>query len=232
MDQDDLFAAYYTQYRTEADTPNSSDDEYVIFTGLANEAINRWSNYENTFWKELYQTAQLEGDGDLIVVAGTTEYGTPDNMKEAGGYVHLFDDQGVTQVRIPILEPQDAQFKRDNQSYAYFIGDPNNGYTLILNPVPIDSWVGLNINYVYYKKATKFAAGDGGGGANLTEMFDPYFIVHRSLASRFRGSRNPYYTSAKNDAEDVLSTMQMRNNSGTWSDPWSLADNSSGRFGS
>lgn len=226
MDLDELFEAYYTLYRVEADVPNSEDDEYKVFVGLAEEATNRWANFDNTFWKELYQTLQVSGDGDLLLVAGQNEYLCPDDMRVAGGFVRLSDANGVTRLRIPIIEPQDAQFLSDMKKYAFFTGDPNNGFTLNINGDITTDMDGLNINYVYYRKPTILV-----GGADLPEMSQPYFIVHRALANRFRGSRNPYYQSAKNDAEDVLKTMQMENNSGNWSDPWKLADNSSGRFG-
>lgn len=228
MNQDELFAAYYLQYRTEADTPNSEDDEYKVFTGLANEGINRWSNYDNTFWKELWQTLQISGDGDLNLVAGQNEYECPEDMRIAGGKIRVFDNNGATQMRIPIIEPQDAQFMGDMASYAFFTGDPNNGFTLTINGEISVDMDGLNMNYIYYRKPDLLTAG---GGTDLPQMSQPYFIVHRALANRFRGSRNPYYQSAKNDAEDILKTMQMENNSGTWADPWKLADNSTGRFG-
>lgn len=221
MDFDAIFAAYYVQYRTEAVTPTSADDEYTIGMALANEAVNRWANYDNTYWKELFTTLQISGDGDNLLASGTTEYETPEDMREAGGSIRVFDSTGATQLWIPIIEPQDAQFRSDNSNYAYFIGDPNNGYTLNLNPVPVDRLIGMGFDYVYYKKPTIFAT-----GTDLTEMSEPYFIVHRMLANRFRGSRNPYYASAKTDAEDVLRTMQLENNSGTWADPWKLSDNS------
>lgn len=227
MDLSDLFAAYYIQYRTEAVTPNSSSDEFIIFTGLANEAINRWANYDNTFWKELYTTNQIDDSGDTLIAANTQQYETSATFRIAGGFVRLFDNLGNTQVRLPIIEPQDVQFQADIALYAWFQGDPNNGFTLNINPTPISSWVGLNIDYVFYQIPNLLA-----NATDLPQMSQPYFIVHRSLANRFRGSRNPYYQAAKNDAEDVLKTMQMENNSGNWADPWKLADNSGGTFGS
>lgn len=227
MTKDELFAAYYMQYRTEADTPNSSDDEYVIFAGLSSEAINRWSNYENTFWKELWNTLQLSGGGDSVVKDGVTEYVCPDDMRIAGGKIRIFDPAtGQTKARINIIEPQDVQFQSDFSSYAYFIGNPSSGFTLNMNPEPQSPLIGMSMNYIYYKKPALLVA-----ASDVPDMSQPYFIVHRSLANRFRGSRNPYYTSAKNDAEDILQTMKMENDSGTWADPWKMADNSSGRFG-
>lgn len=226
MDLDSLFSAYYSLYRTEADTPASSDDEYIVFKALSKEAINRWANYDNTFWKELYQTLQRSEDGENKLVSGQNEYTTPEDMRVAGGFLRIYDDNGTTQRRIKIIEPQDTQFQTDTTPYCYFVGNPNSGFTLNINgDIPAEQ-AGLNMDYVYYKKPVVLTAGN-----DTPDMSQPYFIIHRSLANRFRGSRNPYYQSAKNDAEDILRTMQIENNSGNWADPWKLADNSSGRFG-
>lgn len=227
MNFDAIFKAYYTLYRTEADTPNSADDEYTVALSLANEAVNRWANYDDTYWKELFTTLQTEQDGDLVIATGTTSYATPANMKEAGGFVRVLNSDGATVRRYTIIEPQDAQFKQDQATYCYFTGDPNNGFTLHLNPAPDSSINGFSMDYIYYKKPTEFDT-----GTDVCEINQPYFLVHRMLGNRFRGSRNPYYDSAIRDAEDVLKTMQLNNNSGNWADPWKLADNSGSAFGS
>lgn len=225
MNFDQIFAAFYTQYRGEAQTPASTDPEYTIGLALANEAVNRWQNYDGTYWKELFTSLINEGEGTTVTV-GVTDYTVPDNFKEAGGYVRLVANNGTTVRRYKIIEPQDIQFRGDHEQYAVFIGDPGNGYTMRLNPAPDAAVAGNLVDYVYYKKATLFTS-----GGSVTEMSAPYFVVHRMLANRFRTSRNPYYNSAKQDAEDALKTMQMDNNSGSWADPWKLADNSGTVFG-
>lgn len=227
MTYTELFAAYYSQYRAEATIPASTDDEYIIGMRLANEAVNRWANYDNVYWRELFDTNLTDGSGDQTIVTGQTQYTAPDNMREAGGFIKVLSATGTTVRTYPILEPQDAQFRSDSASYAYFTGDVSNGYTLNLNPAPDASVSGLRIEYVYYKLPTLFAA-----GGDVSEMSQPYFIVHRMLANRFRASRNPYYTDAVADAEDILKTMQMDNNSGNWAAPWKMADNSGAQFGS
>ena len=227
FDFNDIFAQYYSLYRGEADTPASTDDEYTVALALSKEAITRWANYDGTYWKELFTTAGTNGTGAaLTVVTGTTDYAAPTAMREAGGFVRVKDADGFTVQSYGILEPEQVQFRNDLATYAYFTGDPNNGFTLHLNPAPDASLNGLTLDYTYYKKPTYFTT-----GASKTEMADPMFIVHRMLANRFRVSRNPYYNSAKMDAEDVLKTMQMDNNSGNWADPWSLADNSGSTWG-
>lgn len=226
MTFDELFEAYYAQYRAEADTPASTDDEYPVAMRLANEAVNRWQNYDNTMWHELWTTAQREGDGDLQVESGTTEYAAPDNFKTAGGDVVLRQADGTLVQRIKLVNAEDVQFYSDTAPYAFFTGSPAEGYVLNLNGNPDNTWVGANIDYLYYKSATRFTQ-----GSDVTEMSDPYFIVHRILANRFRSSRNPYYSSAKTDAEDSLRTMQLQNNSGSWSNPWQVPDRSGTAFG-
>lgn len=225
MTYDDIFAAYYSQYRAEADTPTSDDDEYKIGIPLANEAINRWANYDNTMWKELFTTAQLEADGELVLKDGITDYAAPDNMNAYGGYIQILNG-GVLVNRVPIVEPNEAQFHSTDQLFAYFIGNPNTGYTLKFSKAPDTALVGMSLDYVYYKKPTMFFT-----GSDVTEMSNPYFIVHRMLAGRFRSSRNPYYNAAKSDAEDILRMMQLQNNSGSWANPWSVPDNSGSVWG-
>ena len=227
FDFNDIFAQYYSLYRGEADTPASTDDEYTVALALSKEAITRWANYDGTYWKELFTTAGTNGTGaSLTIVAGTSDYAAPTAMREAGGFVRVKDADGFTVQSYPIIEPEQVQFRNDLATYAYFTGDPNNGFTLHLNPAPDATLAGLTLDYTYYKKPTYFTT-----GTDKTEMADPMFIVHRMLANRFRISRNPYYSSAKIDAEDCLKTMQMDNNSGNWADPWSLVDNSGSVWG-
>lgn len=227
MTWDQIFTAYYTLYRAEATVPTSSDDEYTIGMRLANAAISRWENYDGTYWKELFTTAQTNSTGGVVTITtGTTSYAAPTAMREAGGYVKIKNSSGNTVQTYGIIEPQEAQFKDDSGHYAYFTGNPTAGFLLHLNPAPPSALNGLAIDYVYYKQSTEFSS-----GSSTTEMAEPYFIVHHVLANRFRASRNPYYESATRDAEDALKTMQMDNNSGTWANPWKLQDNSGSVFG-
>lgn len=100
------------------------------------------------------------------------------------------------------------------------------GYVLNLSPAPNSDLNGMDVDYVYYKNPTIFTT-----GTSVTEMANPYFIVHRMLGQQFRASRNPYYASALRDSEDTLKIMQTNNNSGTWSNPWEMADRSGTSWG-
>jgi hypothetical protein len=230
MTFDDIFAAYYALYRAEADTPLSTDDEYTVALLLAKEAIARWSAYDGTYWKELFTTlqdsAQVLPALVTTISTGVSAYDAPTDMKEAGGFVRVLSANGSTQQTYPIIEPQEVQFKSDMATYCYFTGNPNTGYVMHLNPAPTDNLNGLEFDYTYYKKPTVLVA-----GTDSPDMADPMFIVHRILANRFRVSRNPYYSSAKLDAEEALKVMKMDNDSGSWANPWTLPDNSGSVWG-
>jgi len=272
--------------------PTSTEDEYIVGMRLANEALNRWANFDATYWKELYTTLQLDGGGDQTLVTGQTVYLAPQNFREAGGSVKVKDTNGNTVTEYPIIEPQEVQFKDVNSPYAWFgtgqiyysagtasqsgttvtgvattwtssmVGmqiqyvtgevatitaftsvtemtvSPsqtvasgtyrivNKGYSLHLNPSPESTYNGYDIDYSYYKKPSEYTT-----GSSRSEIPNAYFIVHRMLGQQFRASRNPYYASALRDSEDVLRIMQMDNNSGTWDNPWTLADNSGTSWG-
>ena len=292
MQFDEIFTAYYSLYRADSDVPTSGDDEYTVGMRLANEAINRWANYDGTYWRELFTTLQTDGGGDQTITSGVSVYKAPANFREAGGFVKVLDSDGTTRATFPIIEPQEAQFKDDNASYCYFTRGQNyystgtvsqstttltgsgttftatmvgmqvqfasgetatiTGYTsatsltvspsqtvssttykiankgcsLNLNPAPDTNLNGLDIDYDYYKNPSEFTT-----GTSRTEMADPYFIVHRMLAQQFRAARNPYYSSAKADAENALKQMQMDNNTGSWANPTIMTDNSGSVWG-
>lgn len=229
MTFDDIFEAYYTQYRLEADTPASTEDEYVIAVRLANEAINRWANYDNTYWKELFSTLLI--DSETITLTAAKTYDLPAETREVGSHIRILDSDDRIVRKIRLIEPHRAQFYSESTSYAFVTGNVTTGLVLNINPAPDTAIQGLRIDLDYYKKPTLFKQTGTSTATGHTEMSQPYFIVHRMLANRFRGSRNPYYGSAKNDAEDVLKTMKLENDTGTWVNPFSLPDNSGSVFG-
>lgn len=224
---DNIFTAFYTLYRAEATVPSSSDDEYTIAMRFANEAVARWATYDNTYWRNLFTTAQTNSTGGVVTITdGTATYAAPTAFKEAGGFIKIKNSAGTTVLTYPIIEPQDAQFRNDNSKYAYFTTAAGGSATLHLNPTP-SGMTGQLIDYVYYKKPTEFTT-----GADTTECPNVEFIVHRMLGMRFRASRNPYYQSAMDDAEDALHIMKMDNDSGSWGDPWKVPDRSGSSWGS
>jgi hypothetical protein len=231
---DNIFALFYTLYRAESVLPvgaglpaASWDDEYIIAMRFANEAVGYWATYDNTYWRDLFETNLNDGSGDQTLSTGVNAYLAPDNMKECGGFIKIKDSTGASIKNIPIIEPQDVQFRSDTGSYAYFTGDPNNGFTLNIGGTVDSSLNGKSIDYVYYKKPTEFES-----GSDVTECPDAEFIVHRALAWRLKASRNPFWEDSLKDSENAAKIMKMANDSGNWASPWSVPDRSGAQFGS
>lgn len=218
----DYISQAYTLFRGDTTTIAVTDDEYTIFMRLMNKSINRWENYDATYWKELFSTLQEAATGSKIVLVSTLTYAAPTDMREAGGFVRILNSDGTDYVLIPIIEPQEAQFLGGGDIRAYFTGNPTAGFTMHLTAVPTTGMVGKGIDYVYYKKATELT-----GASSYTEMSNPHFIVLDAVAQRLQIERNyPGYQIFKRDAEEALKNMQQDNNSGTWANPWTLTDNS------
>lgn len=223
MNYDEIFEQYYTAYRAEATAPDSTDDEYAIGLRFANNAIRRWASFDNTYWKELFTTAVTENEAQTTT-AGVDTYDMPSNYRAIGGYVRLLDADGVVKRKIPLVDPQEGQFLGDSSDYCWVSGDPNNGAVLRFNVAPIAS--GETIEFDYYKSPTLLTT-----GSSVPEMYDPDFIVDHMLALRYRASRNPYYNTAKRDAENKLGQMKMTNDSGSWANPWTIPDRSGSIWG-
>lgn len=227
LDFDSIFSAYYTLFRADSDIPTSTDDEYTVALGLANEAISFWAHYDSTYWKELFATLQTAPVGAVTTLTtGTKTYAAPTAFVSAGGNVKVLDSNNNVIQTYPIIEPQEAQFKGDYADYAYFTRAVTGLYTLHINPAPTSTYNGKSIDYVYYKEPTLFTT-----GTDTTEMSNPYFIVHRILANEFRAARNPYYVSAQKDADTALRIMQLENNAGSWSNPPVMQDVSGTSWG-
>lgn len=225
MDFDTLFQQYYNLYRAEATTPADTDDEYTIALRFANDGIRRWANYDNTMWKELFTNTALNGTGGtLTTTAGTASYAVPTALVEIGGFVRLKDSNGDIVKRIPIVDPQEIQFLSESTNAAWLYGDPGNGKTLKFNVAPTES--NLTIEYDYYKTPSLITT-----GTDIPEMGNTDYLVDHMLASRYRASRNPYYGTAKRDAEGKLAQMKMVNDSGSWANPWSIPDRSGSIWG-
>lgn len=224
MQFDEIFTSYWTQFRGDSDIPANTDPEYTVALRLANEGLNHWETYDGTYWRELF--AYFKDEEGTTISTGVTQYDTADTFKEAGGKVRLLDSSNKTIQTYPIIDIHEAQFKSDNATYAYFSGNPRDGYKLNINPAPASTLNGKKIDYPYYKSATLFTT-----GTDVSEIPDPYFLVHRMLTGRFRSSRNPYYSDAKQDAENSLGKMKTDNDSGSWANPFTLADRSGSGFG-
>lgn len=185
-------------YEATSDIPSASDDDYVTRRVLINRALHRWEHNKGFWWDELWTS-----DESLTVLADTTEYDAPTNFRRAGGFVELYD--GTTMIkRYPVIKPNGARY-HGSGTYAYFKGNPNTGFKLVLSPTPVTEEVGKTIKYDYYKKATEYTA-----TSTISEIPDPEYIVHSVVAELWKSDGNEgNYDSSLAEAEERLKGMEV-----------------------
>lgn len=216
MNFDSIFSTYYIEFRGDNDIPLTDDPEYAMGMAFANKAIHRWRQVDGVLWNELWTTRAIADDGDDLIVAGQLVYDAPGDFVSPGGYVVLGGPDNSTQ-RLQVVSPEEAQTMRG--TFAYFIGNPSDGYQLVLSNVA-DNIAGYAINYDYYREPTYFST-----GSDVTECADPMFIVDMMTADRFRAARNfPAYQTARRDADMSLKNMITRNAMGNPTHGWTIRD--------
>lgn len=228
MNWQDIFEEFWTLYRGDSDIPTSTDDEWGIAIRLANAGIRRWNSVDGVLWNELWTNFQTSGG--TTVSTGITTYDGPSDMRTPGGFIRLYS--GESENYIKVLSPEEVQNQADISTYAYFTGDPNNGFVLNLDSGSVSAdYNGWNIDFPYYKQPTIFDP-DTEDGNTTPEMSEPGFIVNEILANRLRTSRNwPAYQTARRDADKMLQDMIDRNTMGIPFNSPTLTDPLGGIFG-
>lgn len=199
QDLDDIIENVNFLYNGSSTPPTSGEEDYLVWTGLANMAINIWENEEGMLWRELYVPLSSAATGDKTTTTAYS-YTLPTDFKfPVSSFVWFGSNTNKTPYRI--VNPNDLQLYENNtQSWAYFV----NG-SLKFNPnVRFPS--GLTISYDYYKKATKLTT-----GTDVPEMSDPGFIVYYVLSELKKEEGD---TSALTIATQKLEAMKTLNSMG------------------
>jgi hypothetical protein len=165
MNEEDIIKSIYYLVEIDSEPWGTSDDEYLTARGLANIAIDRWEKYENTSWNELF--AKYSDYESNNVTTDSYSYNCPDDFVRPCSFVRVNGEL------YDVKKPQElASLKESTDKWVYFMGNPNDGYTLNFNP-NITMVADQTLDFEYYKSATKFTT-----STDVSEMSDPYFIVY------------------------------------------------------
>lgn len=201
-----LFTSFYIRFRGDVIIPPVGDPEFGIFRSYANEAISNWATVPDLMWSQLWSSLQTSGEGDSVYTTTKTAYAAPSDMQRPGGFVRLTGTSSPTSQWpvVPVINPSAVQIQAFNNTYAYFTGDPNNGFicNIITGNVPASQ--SLTIDYPYYKQPTYFV-----NPTDVTEMPDPTYIIDWALAQRYLNTNliNKYQimdASATQNLQDMI----------------------------
>jgi hypothetical protein len=196
----DFIGYVNTLYESDETAPTSGDEDYTVWTGLANMAINVWENEEGVLWKELFVKLEDAPDGDTTT-DGTNSYTLPTLFKyPASSYVWVGGDA------YKVIKQEDIQlYEGDSTRWCYFLMDSTP--TLEFNP-NLTMTTGDTIKYNYYKYATKLS-----GSTDTFEMSDPMFAVYYAVGELKKDEGD---ASALDIATQKLEGMRTKNLMMTW----------------
>jgi hypothetical protein len=200
MTENEIINAVYYLVEVDSEPWGTADDEYLTARGLCNIAIDRWEKYENTTWNELF--AKYSDYESNNVTTDSYSYNCPDDFVRPCSFVRVNGEL------YDVKKPQEiASLKESSERWVYFMGNPNDGYTLNFNP-NLTMIPDQTLDFEYYKSATKFVA-----STDVTEIPDPYFIVYFVAAHMGDEGINTDYFQM---AEARLEQMAVVNMSGLY----------------
>jgi len=215
------FVSYVnTLYNSSSSAPSSGEEDYTVWTSLANIAVNVWENEEGILWNELFVRLADASDGDKTTVKAQDSYDVPSDFRfPAGGYVWLGDNTAKTAYKI--IKQQELQlYENNSENWCYFLMDGSP--TLEFNP-NLTLAADYTINYAYYKYASKLSS-----SSDTFEMADPMFAVYFALAELKKEEGNAAELQL---AQEKLSAMKVKNEMPTWLQEYSLINKTKQGFG-
>jgi hypothetical protein len=217
---DDFMEILSALYNASSTEPESGEEDYSVWTYLANIAVNIWENEEGILWNELFVKLADASTGDKTTSAGDYSYAVPTDFRfPASGIVWL--GSGTSKTAVKVIKQEEVQLNDNNSDrWCYFLLDGSP--TLEFNP-NLTITGGETISYNYYKNASKLTT-----GSSTFEMSDPMFAVYYALAELKKEEGNSgelQITSQKLDA------MKSRNDMSAWFQQDQLINKQTSGFG-
>ncbi len=160
-------------YEKDNDVPSSDDEDYIVRTALANDAIGVWNAEEGVLWRELFVSLADAGSGDTTT-DGTADYDAPDDFRFGTGFLTLTDSDG-NETFYEHIELYKKDLDWDSSEKLWYVtGNVAIGFTIHIMPTP---GAGNTIAYSYYKSPATLSS-----GSDVFEMSDPGFAVYWALA--------------------------------------------------
>lgn len=210
-DLDDYVEFLNTLYNSSSTPPSSGEEDYTVWTSLANIAVNLWENEEGIFWNELFVKLANAATGDKTT-DGTTSYTLPSDFRfMAGGLVWI--GSGTNKTAYKVIKQKDIQaYENDSQGkWCYILYGSTS--TLEFNP-NLTMSTGQTISYAYYKYATKLTT-----GSSTFEMSDPMFAVYVALSELKKEEGN---SGELQIASQKMEAMKTKNETPAWLEEFSL----------
>lgn len=180
------------------DYPTSGDDDFSLYLGYLNNAINIWQHQEGIAWNELSDVATG------TIASGDATYDLPANFALPAGQLLI----GSSQYQYSTVA-ENRQLNQYDASYPHFtITGAAGAKTLTLYPTPGDDLNGETYYLPYYKEATTYSTGEE---TTPLEMADPYYAIHYAVGMIMLEDNPQVASTHINLANQKLNAMRIAN---------------------
>lgn len=206
MTLEQIQQAIHRIYEGDVDYPNSTDEDFLLRSGLINEGIARWeSDEDGTLWNELFVSLEDAADGDKTVLENTSEYDAPSDYKFPAGYLR------IAGTFFKLVKAEQVHIQPTGSRYYYVTGNQSIGFTIHIIGIG-ESMVGETIAYDYYKTALTLSS-----TTDVPEMSNPLYLVHHTLSTLFDLDGDDYRSGKHFQlAEGMYRGMKLKNIQTTW----------------
>lgn len=168
MNLEALHQSISVQLDAEELAPVPGSDEWELRTNVINRAQRRWA--ESHDWEVLYKevnthTSQATGNASITL---------PTSFRKLAS-APLITWDGATTAEYSYINPRQRSGYLASDKYCYILGNPDTGYTLVINPPSLVS--GASIYYSYYETPTDLAT-----TTDTSPIPDSNYLVEKTLA--------------------------------------------------
>lgn len=159
----------------------------------------KYMNMAEAEWAELYdwQALYKEYGTQTSTSTGNASITMPTDFRRLATYP-VIEGNEYAEIR-----PQERGSKSVTDKYVYFMGNPLDGYTMVVNPGQLAS--GASITVPYYAGAGSLAS-----GSSMSMIPDPNYLVQRTIAFHWESSGDERFPQAKAESDKIMQRLLER----------------------
>lgn len=182
------------------DAPTIGGDSWNLRMQYINMAQSE--AYQLYDWKFLYKEYSTKTSTN----SGNASITMPSDFRTLAGYPKITYDE-VNSAEFPEVRAQERFSKSASSNFVYFLGNPGDNYTMVVNTNSGQLPSGASIFVPYYSSGVSLTT-----VTDVSMIPDVDYLVSRSVAFLWEASEDDRFPQAKAQAEKILQRMLEREN--------------------
>ncbi len=176
-----------------AEAPTEGSDDWNLWLKFLNIAQQEWA--EAYPWKSLFK----EYNALTSTSSGSATIALPSDFRKLAGYPKITAD-GTNTYEYPVIRPQTKEEYKATDHYAYVLGDPKAGYSLIVNPATLVSGASIYIPYISTPNSLL-------SPTDVSPCPNSDFLVDRAVALLWEARGDERFPQKRAEADKILARL-------------------------